>query len=141
MSDELREYAKKFGIEYHESGDLSNVDEKLLSMINELTKIDIDEDEIEDLDVVVEREEKRQQRERELLAQEIVKQQGKEDKEVLTKEDVQEILGIKDNGTILRLFRVMVKNGYATKLGKSYIITKKNFEKFLKHLEGQEFEF
>ena len=63
------------------------------------------------------------------------------DKEVLSKEDVQEILGIKDNGTILRLFRVMVKNGYATKLGKSYIITRKNFEKFLKHLEGQEFEF
>lgn len=115
---------------------------KFIRELSEQAVIEEDEEEvIEDLDVIVARDVERKRKERELLAQEIVRQQQKEEREVLTKEDVQEILKIKDNGTVLRLFRVLVRNGYASKLGKSYIITKKNFEKFLKHIEGQDFDF
>lgn len=57
------------------------------------------------------------------------------------KDDIKNILHFKDNETALRFMRVAVKNGYGIKLGKTYKISKHNFKKFMKFLEGQEFEF
>lgn len=64
-----------------------------------------------------------------------------EEIDILEKEDIKEILHFKDDATALRFLRVSVKHGYGMKIGKSYKITRKNFEKMLRFLEGQEFDF
>lgn len=57
--------------------------------------------------------------------------------ELLGKKEVKRILDYKDDESYYRFMRIAVKDGYAFKLGKSYKITVKNFEKFLKHREGE----
>lgn len=89
-------------------------------------------------------ENKQKQTEREEIAKEVVKQMQSfknNELDILEKEDIKEILHFKDDATALRFLRVAVKNGYGMKIGKSYKITKKNFEKMLRFLEGQEFDF
>ena len=61
--------------------------------------------------------------------------------DMLGKEDIKRIMGFKDDGTALKFFRVAMKYGYAIKLNKSFIISRRNLKIFLKHLEGQEFTF
>ena len=61
--------------------------------------------------------------------------------DMLGKEDIKRIMNFKDDGTALKFFRVALKYGYATKLNKSFIISRRNLKIFLKHLEGQEFTF
>ena len=61
--------------------------------------------------------------------------------DMLGKEDIKRIMGFKDDGTALKFFRVALKYGYAIKLNKSFVISRRNLKIFLKHLEGQEFTF
>lgn len=61
--------------------------------------------------------------------------------ELLGKKELKKILDYKDDETYYRFMRRAVRDGYAMKLGKGYKITVKNLEKFLKHKEGQNYEF
>ena len=133
MSNDLREFAKKYGIESPEPCD---IDEELLSILKGVIKFDINDDEIEDLDVIGEREEKRQQRERELLAKEIIKQQTEEDKKLYNKEDIMNIFSC-ESDKALRILRLAHQMKYATKIGKEYYISKIDFKSFLDQIKGR----
>ena len=133
MSNDLREFAKKYGIESSEPCD---IDEELLSILEGVIKFDINDDEIEDLDVIAEREEKRQQKERELLAQEIIKQQTKEDKRLYNKEDIMMIFSC-ESDKALKILRLSHQMGYALKMGKEYYIAKEDLNTFLEQIKGR----
>ncbi len=133
MSNDLREFAKKYGIENSEPCD---IDEELLSILEGVIKFDINDDEIEDLDVIAEREEKRQQKERELLAQEIIKQQTKEDKRLYNKEDIMMIFSC-ESDKALKILRLSHQMGYALKMGKEYYIAKEDLNTFLEQIKGR----
>lgn len=135
MSKELSDFAKKYGIETYEPIDLSEIDEDILAIFDKF-KLDINDDEIEDLDVISEREEKRQQKERELLAQEIIKQQTKEDKRLYNKEDIMEIFSC-ESDKALKILRLSHQMGYALKMGKEYYIAKEDLNTFLEQIKGR----
>lgn len=135
MSDELREYAKKFGVEFYEPDDLFKINDDILAILDNF-KLTIDDDEIEDLDVIAEREEKRQQKERELLAQEIIKQQTKEDKRLYNKEDIMAIFSC-ESDKALKILRLSHQMGYALKMGKEYYIAKEDLNTFLEQIKGR----
>jgi hypothetical protein len=135
MSKELSDFAKKYGIETYEPIDLSEIDEDILAIFDKF-KLDINDDEIEDLDVIAEREEKRQQKERELLAQEIIKQQTKEDKRLYNKEDIMMIFSC-ESDKALKILRLSHQMGYALKMGKEYYIAKEDLNTFLEQIKGR----
>lgn len=93
-------------------------------------------EEVEDLEVVVAREERRKQEERELLAKEIVKQQTKEDARLYNKEDIMSIFKC-ESDKALRILRLAYQMKYATKIGKEYYMSKEDFKSFLEQIKGR----
>lgn len=69
------------------------------------------------------------------------KEEIDEEIKYLEKKDVKEILHIKDDSTYYKYMRVALRDGFASNIGRKYQITLKNLKKFMKHMEGQDYDF
>ena len=104
--------------------------------IKEMVFVDIDVSRELTLEEQVEIDEKIKQKERELLAKEIVKQQSLEVNKLYTKEDIMQKFSC-ESDKALKILRLAFETRFAIKIGKEYYISAEDFTAFITHNRGR----